>query len=83
MSQYEVEKFARGNNGEWFGFGARRFASESAARAYLARFAEDQAPVLTNGIRIDLRLRAGRRVLATVGGLLDRVAAKQIREVQS
>lgn len=83
MVQFEVEKFGRGGQGEWFGFGARRFASESAARTYFERFAAEQVDVLSNGIRIDLRVRAGRRVLATVGGLLDSAAAKRIREVQS
>ena len=83
MMTYEVEKFGRGGAGRWFGFGARRFASEPAARAYLASFAAAQADVLGNGIRIDLRVRAGRRVLATVGGLLDATRCLTIREVAS
>lgn len=66
--QYEVEKFARGGNGQWFGMGARRFGDEGAAREYFAGFAAEQAGVLGNGIRIDLRRRAGRQVIAQVGG---------------
>lgn len=68
MSQFEVEKFARGNDGKFFGMGARRFADADAARAYFESFAAEQARVLSSGIRIDLRQRKGRRVIATVGG---------------
>lgn len=81
MAQFEVEKFGRADKGEWFGFGARRFADEAKARAYFEAFAREQAAVLSNGIRIDLRVRAGRRVLATVGGRLGAVEARQIREL--
>lgn len=65
---YEVEKFGRGLNGNWFGYGARRFADLASARAYLEAFAASQVDVLGNGIRIDLRERAGRKTIATVGG---------------
>lgn len=68
---YEVEKFSRGARGEWFGLGARRFADLAAAQAYFATFATAQAEVLSNGIKIVLRTRAGRRTVAVVGGVLD------------
>lgn len=77
--QYEVEKFGRGSQGQWFGYGARRFGGLDAARAYLAQFAAEQASVLGNGIRIDLRTRKGRTVIATVGGRMH--DATTIREV--
>lgn len=69
-TQYEVEKFGRDGQGKWFGFGARRFQDLTAARAYFEKFATDQHDVLSNGLRIDLRVRKGRRVLSTVGGRL-------------
>lgn len=78
---YEVEKFARGLGGQWFGFGARRFREYAVAREYFERFAADQVDVLSNGIRIDLRTRKGRRLLATVGGRSHE--ATVIREVAS
>jgi hypothetical protein len=65
---YEVEKFARGTNGQWFGMGARRFIAVAEARSYFEQFAGEQKAVLSSGIRIDLRVRKGRRVIATVGG---------------
>ena len=65
---YEVEKFSRGARGEWFGLGARRFADLAAARTYFNDFRTAQSAVLGNGIRIDLRERASRKVVATVGG---------------
>jgi len=65
---YEVEKFGRGMQGKWFGYGARRFATLEAARAYFERLAAEQSDALDNGLRIDLRERKGRRVLAEVGG---------------
>lgn len=77
--QYEVEKFARGSQGQWFGYGARRFGGLDVARSYLERFADEQAGVLGNGIRIDLRTRKGRKVIATVGGRMH--DATTIREV--
>lgn len=77
--QYEVEKFARGSQGQWFGYGARRFGGLAEARAYLERFAAEQANVLGSGIRIDLRTRKGRTVIARVGGRLH--DATTIREV--
>jgi len=80
-SSYEVEKFGRGLDGRWFGFGARRFGDADAARSYFEAFVAEQACVLDNGIRIDLRVRAGRKVIATAGGLLDLDAARRIREV--
>jgi hypothetical protein len=78
-TQYEVEKLQRGGNGQWFGRGARRFTSLGSATAYLESFAAEQRDVLDNGTRIDLRERRGRKVLATVGGLLD---AKRVRTVR-
>ncbi len=65
---YEVEKFGRGNKGQWFGFGARRLATLAEATTYLESFAEEQSAVLGAGIRIVLRTRKGRRTLAEVGG---------------
>ena len=75
---YEVEKFGRGGDGKWFGCGAKRFKTEAEARACFVAFADDQKEVLSNGLRIDLRVRKGRRVLATVGGCLENMTA--IRE---
>jgi hypothetical protein len=74
-TQYEVEKFGRGAQGHWFGFGARRFADLAGAREYFEGFAADQERVLSDGMRIDLRIRKGRKVLAQVGGS----AGKSIR----
>lgn len=76
---YEVEKFCRDTKGQWFGRGARRFTTLAAAREYFTSFAAEQHDVLSNGIRIDLRERRGRRVLATVGGRLSHPAV--IREI--
>lgn len=67
---YEVEKFGRSGDGKWFGFGARRFGDIAQARDYFMAFASGQKRVLSNGIRIDLRERKGRKVLAIVGGRL-------------
>ena len=47
--------------GQWFGFGARRFATLESARSYFEAFATSQSRVLDNGIRIDLRARKGPR----------------------
>lgn len=69
--QYEVEKFGRGTDGKWFGFGARRFSNIDEARDYFSQFAAAQKDVLSNGIRIDMRERKDRRVIATVGGRLN------------
>jgi len=80
--QYEVEKFARGEGGKWFGFGARRFLGRRAAEEYFARFAAEQAAVLSAGVRIDLRARTGRRVVAVVGGLLDHARCREVRSVE-
>lgn len=71
MSQYEVEKFQRDLQGQWYGRGAKRFASLEAAEKYFVRFAEAQATVLGPGTRIDLRKRAGRKIIARVGGRLE------------
>lgn len=68
--QYEVEKFARGNDGKFFGMGARRFSNLADAREYFDEFRAEQSAVLGNGIRIDLRVRAGRKTIASVGGTL-------------
>lgn len=65
---YEVEKFGRGSDGKWFGFGAKRFPDLGAAEAYFVEFAAAQHEVLNNGLRIDLRIRKGRALLAVVGG---------------
>lgn len=67
---YEVEKFARGLDGRFFCCGARRWASLDDAMEYFRRFADAQKNVLGNGIRIDLRVRKGRKVLASVGGVM-------------
>lgn len=80
-TEYEVEKFGRGLDGKWFGFGARRFRSLSEARSHFERFAAQQHDVLCNGVRIDLRTRKGRVVIATVGGRLHNATA--IRELDS
>lgn len=69
---YEVEKFYRDNQGQWCAAGAKRFAAREAAVAYFASFRESQRDVLSNGIRIDLRERRGRKVLMQVGGFLER-----------
>jgi hypothetical protein len=76
---FEVEKFSRGGDGKWSGCGAKRFKTEAEARAYLVEFAAYQKEVLSNGIRIDLRIRKGRRTIATVGGRLEN--ATEIREL--
>lgn len=75
---FEVEKFIRGGDGKWFGCGAKRFKTETEARTYFAAFAAEQKEVLSNGIRIDLRIRKGRKTIATVGGQLEN--ATEIRE---
>ena len=79
QNQYEVEKFSRGTDGKWFARGARRFDSLEAASAYFANFVADQCGVLDNGTRIDLRIRKGRKVLATCGGRIDVEGAHAIR----
>lgn len=78
-TQYEVEKFARDGDGKWFGFGARRFSNLAEAREYFEAFAAEQARVLDNGLRIDLRTRKGRKVIAEVGGRIEN--ATEIREI--
>ena len=74
---FEVEKFGRGGNGEWFGFGARRFPDLANAEAAFLAFAASQASVLGDGLRIDLRRRKGRMTLAEArkGGCIVRFAA--------
>jgi hypothetical protein len=69
-STYEIEKFARDGQGRWFGMGARRFATLPDADAYFAEFAASQSRVLSNGLRIDMRTRKGRTLIACVGGTM-------------
>lgn len=83
-TQYEVEKFGRGCNGSWFGYGARRFGNLTEAEAYFRSFAEEQSSVLGNGIRIELRIRKGRVTLLTVGGRMhEPTLIRDLREVAS
>lgn len=83
-TQYEVEKFGRGGNGSWFGYGARRFGNLAEAETYFRSFAADQASVLNNGLRIDLRVRKGSIVLLTVGGRMhEPTVIRDLREVAS
>ena len=82
MASFEVEKFMRGNDAKWFACGARRFRDETSARQYFADFVDDQRRVLGAGLRIDLRVRAGRTLIARAGGILGDDAAR-IREVGS
>jgi hypothetical protein len=69
--KYEVEKYARDSQGQWMGFGAKRFPELSVAREYLASFANEQKNVLGNGTKIELRQRKGKRLLAIVGGRME------------
>lgn len=75
---YEVEKFIRGNQGEWHGLGAKRFQVYDDAFAYLEAFASEQRT--DNGLRIDMRSRSGRstKLVATVGGRLNDAATIRV-----
>lgn len=71
---YRVVKRARGSQGEFFDFPtAATFGSESAAQAYAARFAAEQADV--GGAEIDVRCRRGNRTVTTwkLGGAPRRI----------
>lgn len=59
--KYEVQKKQRGNQGEWFGYKAKRFATEADAIEYAEKFAAEQSGVA--GTKIVVTQRKGSRVI--------------------
>lgn len=68
---FEVEIFSRDGQGQWFGRGARRYRSLPEAYSAFHALRRERWECLDNGYRIDLRRRAGRQVIASVGGRLE------------
>ena len=60
--KFEVTKKQRGNQGQWFAYPAKRFATTEAAMKYAEAFAIEQADV--PGTRIVVSRRKGGEVLA-------------------
>jgi hypothetical protein len=59
--KFEVTKKQRGNNGQYFSYPARRFATEQEAVEYAERFATDQAGV--PGTKIVVTQRKGQKLM--------------------
>jgi len=62
--KFEVQKKQRGDQGNWFSYPAKRFATESEAIEYATRFAESQTGVA--GTRIVVTQRKGNVCLADI-----------------